>query len=105
MPAPGGRGFPLMSGSGGAAEVFLSYASADGPTVLELADRLEAAGVSVWFDRRRLHGASVWAAEIVRGIKGCKVLLLLCSDAAMRSWAVKQELQIAGESGKALLPV
>jgi len=29
----------------------------------------------------------------------------MCSDAAMRSWAVKQEIQIAGERQKILLPL
>src|SRR5262249_19915995 len=46
-----------------------------------------------------------WAEEIVRAIRACKVLLLLCSDASMRSRAVKQEVQLAWEGQKALLPL
>jgi len=87
------------------AEVFISYASVDRERVLPIADRLGAAGVSVWLDRRKIEGATFWAEEIVRGIKACKVVLLMCSDASMRSWAVKQEIQLAGERQKALLPV
>jgi hypothetical protein len=89
----------------GEADVFISYASADRQRVLAIADRLAASGVSLWLDRQRIDGATCWAEEIVRGIKGCQVLLLMCSDAAMRSWAVKQEIQLAGEWQKALLPV
>jgi hypothetical protein len=87
------------------AEVFISYASADRERVVPIADQLAAAGVSVWLDRHKIEGASLWAVEIVRGIKACKVLVLMCSDESMRSWAVKQEIQLAGERQKALLPV
>ena len=86
-------------------EVFISYASADRGRVLAVADRLAAAGVSVWVDRQRIEGATRWTEEIVNGIEACKVLILVCSDASMRSWAVKQELQLAGECQKALLPL
>jgi TIR domain/Domain of unknown function (DUF4384) len=94
-----------MSAQAGAAEVFISYASDDRTQVLRLADQLEQAGVSVWLDRQQISGASIWAEEIVKAIKACKVLLLVCSDAAMRSWAVKQEIQLAGEAQKTLLPL
>lgn len=87
------------------AEVFISYASQDRPRALALVDRLASAGVAVWLDRDKLEGATLWAAEIVRAIRACKVLVLLCSDASMRSWAVKQEIQLAGEAQKALLPL
>jgi hypothetical protein len=87
------------------AEVFISYASADRPRVVPIADQLAAEGVSVWLDRNKIEGATFWAEEIVCGIKASKVVLLMCSDASMRSWAVKQEIQLAGERQKALLPV
>ena len=86
-------------------DLFISYASADRDRVLPVADRLVAAGVTVWLDRHKIDGATHWAEEIVHGIEACKVLLLMCSDASMRSWAVKQELQLAGECQKALLPL
>ncbi len=87
------------------AEVFISYSSRDRERVLFIADQLAAAGVSVWVDRHKISGATRWAAEIVRGIKSCKVFLLMCSDGAMGSWAVNQELQVAGECQKTLLPL
>jgi len=43
--------------------------------------------------------------EIVRGIKGCKVLLLMCSDAALRSRNVKQEIQLAWKYERPYLPL
>jgi hypothetical protein len=86
-------------------QLFISYASADREQVLPIADQLTAAGVSVWLDRYKIEGASRWAEEIVRGVEACKVFVMMCSDASMRSWAVKQELQLAGECQKALLPL
>jgi hypothetical protein len=88
-----------------AAEVFVSYASQDRERVVAVVEELAAAGVSLWVDRERIDGASHWAEEIVNAIASAKVVLLMCSDAAMRSWAVKQEIQLAGESQRALLPL
>ena len=86
-------------------EVFISYATADLERVEVIAGQLSLAGVSVWLDRHKIEGATRWAEEIVRGIKACKLMLLMCSDASMRSWAVKQEIQLAGECRKSFLPI
>ena len=86
-------------------EVFVSYASQDRDQVLSIADRLQAAGVRLWLDRSRIEGATKWAEEVVHGVETCKIVVLMCSDAAMRSWAVKQEIQLAGQSQKILLPL
>lgn len=87
------------------AAVFISYASEDSVRVQEITARLTSAGARAWVDKEKLAGGSVWAEELVRAIKNASVVMLMCSDAAMRSWAVKQEIQVAGEAGKVLLPV
>jgi hypothetical protein len=43
--------------------------------------------------------------ETVRAIKQCKVMLLLCSDAALQSNAVKQDLQLAWSHERPYLPL
>jgi hypothetical protein len=91
--------------SAGNAEVFISYARQDGPRVEPIVARLEAAGVRVWLDRESITGGAAWAAEIVRGIKGCKLLILMCTDAAMRSRAVQQEIQLAWKYQRPYLPL
>src|SRR4051794_28114626 len=103
--ASAGSSLGTVGAAAGPCEVFISYASADRARVLPIADRLAAAGVSVWIDRNKIEGATRWAEEIALAIEGCKVLVLACSDASMRSWAVKQEIQLAGEDQKALLPL
>lgn len=91
--------------AGGKGEVFISYASHDRPVVLRIAEHLEAAGVKVWMDRSNIEGGAKWAEEIVTAIEAAPVVVLMCTDASMRSWAVKQEIQLAGESRKPLLPI
>jgi len=87
------------------ADVFVSYSSRDRERVVAIADRIAASGVSVWIDRRRIDGGANYGVEIVRGIKDCKVLMLMCSDASMRSRNVKQEIQVAWKYGRPYLPV
>jgi TIR domain len=94
-----------MGPSHAAAYVFLSYASADRERALHLADLLEARGVSVWIDRKSIAGGTSWSAEIVDGIKGCAVLLVLVTPAAVQSRNVHQEVQLAWEHERKLLPV
>ena len=87
------------------ADVFVSYSSHDRDRVLKVVRQLKSAGVSVWIDYEKIDGATRWAAAIVHAIEACKVVLLMCSDASMRSWAVTQEIQLAGENQKYLLPL
>lgn len=72
--------------------VFLSYASADRERALEIADLLEAEGISVWIDRKSIAGGTSWGAEIVRGIRASSAFLIACSPAAMSSPNIQQEI-------------
>jgi hypothetical protein len=84
-------------------EVFISYANRDRNRVLEIAGHLEAAGVKIWLDRNEIR--QKYSKEVVCAIKGCKILILMCSDASMRSMNVKQELQIAWKYERPYLPL
>lgn len=85
--------------------VFLSYASLDAARAARIAERLEGAGIRVWFDRAAIAGGATWSGEIVRAIQGCAALLVLCSPASMASANVQRELQLAMEDGRPLLPL
>ena len=50
------------------AEVFISYASKDRERILDLVDRLDAAGVSVWIDQMSIEGATMWSQEIIQTV-------------------------------------
>jgi hypothetical protein len=86
-------------------DVFVSYAKDDSETVLPAVNQLEHDGVGVWIDRDRITGGMTWAQEIVRAIRQCKVFLLMCSDPALRSRAVAQEVQLAWKYRLACVPV
>src|SRR5437660_12390397 len=85
--------------------VFLSYTSPDRTRVLALADRLEAAGIPVWVDRRDLVGGSRWDASIVDAISHCTVFALTCSPASLASPNVQQEVSLAWEEQRPLSPL
>jgi non-specific serine/threonine protein kinase len=85
--------------------VFLSYASTDRERALRIADRLEANGIAVWIDRKSIAGGMSWSAEIVRGIKGCAAFLVACSSHAMASPNVQQEVQLAWETRRTMVPL
>ena len=82
--------------------VFLSYASADRVRALRIADLLEGQGIRVWLDRHSIEGGASWSAEIVRGIKGCLALIVLCSPASMASPNVQRELNLAVEENRSI---
>ena len=87
------------------AEVFISYASQNKDRVQEIALHLEAAGVRVWRDQLKILGGGNFGQEIVKGIKGSKVLMLMCTDASLRSKNVKQEIQLAWKYNVPYLPL
>lgn len=86
-------------------DVFVSYSSQDREKVLGIADLLKSTGVNVWIDCSRIPGGSNYGPEIVKGIKECTVLMLMCSDKALRSKNVKQEIQLAWKYSKPYLPL
>ena len=77
------------------AEVFISYASRDRDRVVAIARCLEAQGVPVWRDQKNILGGEIYGPAIVRGIRESKVLMLMCSDASLRSRNVMQESLLA----------
>src|SRR5205814_3017195 len=85
--------------------VFISYSSADRESALRIADLLEVRGVSVWIDRKSIAGGTSWSKEIVRGIRGSAVLLVLSSAASLGSRNVQQEIQVAWEHDRPILPL
>ncbi|MBM3459524.1 MAG: TIR domain-containing protein, partial [Armatimonadetes bacterium] len=103
-PAAGAQPFTPAAPPGGA-EVFISFSSRDRPAALRIVDLLEAAGVSVWLDQTRIVGGANYGSEIVRGVKNCRVLLLICSNASLRSRNVKQEIQLAWKYERPYLPL
>ena len=75
--------------------VFLSYSSTDRDRAVAIADALEDAGVRVWLDRRSIPAGASWDAAIVRAIRDCTVFLVLCTEPALHSANVQQEIRLS----------
>ncbi|MEB3167964.1 MAG: TIR domain-containing protein [Synechococcaceae cyanobacterium] len=69
-------------------DVFLSHSSADKPVVRELAERLKAAGLRVWFDSWQIRPGDHISTAIEAGLEHAAVLLFCMSANAFGSdWA------------------
>jgi adenylate cyclase len=85
--------------------VFISYSRADKDRVLALADKLRAAGVSLWIDQSGIDAAAMWGEEIVKALDGAKVMLLMLTESAVNSHNVIKEVVLASERKGHILPV
>ncbi|MEW6733852.1 MAG: protein kinase [Acidobacteriota bacterium] len=93
-------------------DVFISYSIENRDRVRRIVEQLEANEVRVWMDHNRNLDSSSGevnannhSAEVEQTIKNAKLLMLMCSNASMRSRIVKEELQIAWKYGVACLPL
>ncbi|MDO8539601.1 MAG: toll/interleukin-1 receptor domain-containing protein [Opitutaceae bacterium] len=59
--------------------VFISYSRADSAAVETLHAALEAAGIDVWFDQRRLEGGDDFDAQIKKNIRSCSYFVPIIS--------------------------
>ena len=66
-------------------DVFLSHNSADKPRVRQLAERLRAAGLRVWFDEWVIQPGDDIYLAIERGLEASRTLVLCLSPAALGS--------------------
>jgi adenylate cyclase len=86
-------------------DIFISYSRKDSEQALQLAERLQGEGMSVWIDQRGIEAAKTWSEEIVNAIEASKAFLLLLSNHSIESDNVARELSLAYESKRPLVPV
>ncbi|MHB8577318.1 MAG: AAA family ATPase, partial [Dehalococcoidia bacterium] len=94
-----------VGATGPGQSVFISYGSANRATAQALAERLGSAGVAVWLDQHSIAGGASWDAAIVEGIKQSAVVAVLVSPESMQSRNVRQELRLAMQYDKPVLPL
>ncbi len=78
-PAPAATGPDAAQMQPGA--IFLSYASDDLEAAERIKTALEAAGVEVWFDKRRLEAGDDWDQKIRRNVDNCSLFVPIVSRA------------------------
>ncbi len=87
------------------ADIFISYSRRDSEQALALAERLRAAGASVWIDQHGIEADTSWSKEIVAAIKTCNAFCLLLSDASIASMNVVKETSLASEFKRVIIPI
>ncbi|MCZ4304647.1 LCCL domain-containing protein [Zoogloeaceae bacterium G21618-S1] len=84
---------------------FISHASEDASRALEVCAALEAHGVPCWIAPRDVTPGNDYASEILDGIAGSRVFVLLLSRDANDSGFVRREVERAVSKGKPIFPV
>ena len=84
---------------------FLSYARADERLVFRFADDLRARGVAVWVDQLNIRTSEHWDRAVERAIHDCRAMIVFLSPRAVMSDNVADEISLAIECRKTLIPV
>ncbi len=74
--------------------IFLSYAHADAPAVMEIAARLQDAGCRIWYDGG-IEVGSEWPEFIAARLQGAAVMLAFLSNAYIASDNCRKEMHFA----------
>jgi hypothetical protein len=85
--------------------IFISYSSQDADLVKRLKDGLARAGADVWLDHERLTpGTSSWQVAVRDGIAQATHVINVASETAALSTYVFDEINIAKNKGKLVIP-
>jgi hypothetical protein len=84
---------------------FFSYSREDAEFALRLAKDLRAAGASVWLDQLDIKPGQRWDRAVEDALASCPLLLVLLSPTSVNSTNVMDEVSLALEEGKTVVPV
>lgn len=85
-------------------DVFISHSSADANIAFALCEFLEKNDLKCWIAPRNVNGGKRYSEEIIEGINDSQVFLLLYSSSSNTSEHVINELDIAFNSKKVIIP-
>lgn len=86
-------------------DVFISYTTADKPTAFALVEHLESNGVSCFIAPRDVEPGKAYAANLMKALGSCKLVLLVASQSTNESEHVLNEVDVIIERKINILPV
>jgi TIR domain-containing protein len=84
---------------------FVSYSRRDQEFVLRLGGDLRAAGSQIWVDQIDIRPGDHWDRAVERALRDCVGMLLILSRSSVASENVLDEVTIALQAGKPVIPV
>src|SRR5271155_2948456 len=84
--------------------VFISYSHLDKLVARRLLRELTAHGIKAWLDERELRVGAALTSSIRAQIEGADALLVIGSQASADSKWVRQEIEVAKDHGKRVIP-
>jgi len=85
------------------AKVFISYGSHDRRVADSLCSWLEGRGIPCWIAPRDISSGN-YAGEITRALRSADIILVVCSKASCQSEHVKNEVTLAFNNAKQIIP-
>jgi hypothetical protein len=85
--------------------IFVSYSSNDRPFALGFTKALESLGAKIWIDQLGIKLGENWDNAIEEALETADTIILLISPTAADSQNVQDEVSIAKEKNKKLVPV
>jgi uncharacterized protein (TIGR02145 family) len=85
-------------------DVFISYSSKDRKIADIVCGSLEQRKIRVWMAPRDLRPGNSYGAEIVHGIGGARMMVLIFSGNSFKSAAVRKEIERAISKSKTIVP-
>ena len=87
------------------AAAFISYSREDSEFALRLARDLKAAGAEIWLDQLDIHPGHEWDDAIEAALVAAPLMLLILSPASASSRNVRNEVAVALDEGKKIIPI
>jgi len=84
---------------------FISYSRKDTNFTIKLAADLREAKLKTWRDTENILAGANWDREIEKAVKECTHLILVASPSSIESENVMDEVSIAMNKGKTVIPV
>lgn len=85
-------------------KAFISYSTHNQDIAFKVCDYLEEAGIACWIAPRNVVAGANYAGQIVSAIRNCDAFILIASNAINESGHVSNEVSIAFDAKKDIIP-